>query len=274
MKAFEALHASKGDGGKSVDKTAERYKILLARPGVLDAERKLDAYNREQGKPGNPLFDLAPDQQEKVFRYRASKDLNNAKQAYSKDGTPLYTALGLDEKWYDDFRNAETGFYNAIKEGNSDDETNTSVLTLSGAQRPTPTPELQSKLDTYYTLPSGTGERSSFLKGNPDVVDYWAQGDQFTNAERVAIGLDPLTDEKSGSGGSSYASSRGGRGGSGGGGGTGAVNERKYAVSLNAGGEIAKPKVTVKGKAKAGPKKLTPRGNVVKAKVTSKKALT
>lgn len=214
MKAFEALHANKGDGAKSIDKTAERYKTLLARPAVLEAERELDRRSRAEGKPGNPLFDLAPDQQEKVFRYRASKDLNSAKQSYDKNGNPLYTSLGLDEKWYDDFRNAETAFYTAIKDSGNEEN---NPLTLSGAKKPTASPELQAKLDTYYTLPSGTGERSNFLKGNPDVLEHWAAGDQFTNAERVAIGLKPTSDDSDSSSGSgkssSFARSRGSSGG-------------------------------------------------------------
>jgi len=211
MKAFEALHSKKDDESRSLDKTAERYKILLARPGVLDAERQLDAFNRSQGKPGNPLFDLAPDQQEKVFRYRASKDLNAAKQAYDKNGNPLYTALGLDEKWYDDFRNAESNFYGGLKQKNEGDGTNT-ALSFSGAQRPQPSAELQAKLDTYYTIPGGTGERSAFLKQNPDVLEHWAKGDQFTNAERIAIGLEPVSDEEKSSGGKFARSSKGGGG--------------------------------------------------------------
>jgi hypothetical protein len=204
-KAFQTLHSKKDENSRSIDKTAERYKILLARPAVFEAERQLDEYNRSQGKPGNPIFDLDPEQREKVMRYRASKDLNAAKQAYDKNGNPLYTSLGLDEKWYDDYRNAESAFYSGIKQG---DEETQSVLTLSGAKKPEASPELQQKLDLYYTIPSGTGERSAFLKDNPDVLEHWAKGDQFTNAERVAIGLKPLTDEDE----ESSTGSRGGRG--------------------------------------------------------------
>lgn len=244
MKAFEALHAKKDADSRSIDKTAERYQILLARPGVLEAERQLDAYSRAQGRPGNPLFDLAPEQQEKVFRYRASKDLNAAKQAYDKNGNPLYTALGLDEKWYDDFRNAESSFYSSLKQGNQDDETNT-ALSFSGAQKPQADPELQQKLDVYYTLPSGTGERSRFLKSNPDVLEHWAKGDQFTNAERVAMGMKVLSDEDGG------GSSQGGFARRGGGGSRGGSNNRIYIRSSDYDNQIAidsapKSRITVR----------------------------
>lgn len=267
MKAFEALHAQKD--AKSLDKTAERYKTLLARPAVFEAERQLDAYNRSQGKVGNPIFDLAPDQQEKVFRYRASKDLNAAKQAYDKNGNPLFTSLGLDEKWYDDFRNAETAFYDSVKSGDSE----ASVLSYSGAKKPQASPELQQKLDYYYTLPSGTGDRSRFLQGNPDVLEHWAAGDQFTNAERIAVGLKPTVDAKD-SGGSSFAGRSGGkRGGGSGGGGGGAkiLNPRARVVSINAGGKIAKPTVSVQ-QGKKGTRKYTPRKGKSLPKVTLKKS--
>lgn len=217
MKAFEALHSKKDDESRSLDKTAERYQILLARPGVLEAEKQLDAYSRAQGRPGNPLFDLAPEQQERVLRYRASKDLNAAKQAYDKDGNPLYTALGLDEKWYDDFRNAESSFYTSLKQGNQDDETNT-ALSFSGAQKPQADPELQQKLDLYYTFPGGR-DKSAFLNQNPDILEHWAKGEQFTNAERVAMGMRPLGDDEEGGGSrGSFARGGGGRGSSGRGG--------------------------------------------------------
>lgn len=267
MKAFETLHASKGDGGKSLDKSAERYKILLARPDVLDAERKLNEWSVSQGKPGNPLFELTPEQQEKVFRYRASKDLNAAKQAYDKNGNPLFTALGLDEKWYDDFRNRESEFYDTVKSNEA--ENTTSVLSYSGAKKPEANSELQAKLDFYYTLPSGTGERSAFLDSNPDVLDYWASNDKFTNAERVAIGLKPVSDEPaSGKSRGSY-SRYGNKGGSGG---KKAFNARQYAININAGGEIAKPTVKAKGgKPAVNPKKYSARERRASPKVTLKK---
>lgn len=252
---------------KTVEDSAARAKELLARPAVLTALQNLDARKRSRGETGDPFFDLNPQQQEKVLRYRGAKDLNSAKQAYDKNGNPLFTALGLDEKWYDDYKTKESAYYETFA-GKGD----SAILTYSGAKKPKASPELEKKLDYYYTLPKGTGVRSAFLKGNPDVLDYWAQGDQFTNAERIAMGLKPVGDEEGGSGGSGsgYGFVRGGGGG--GSKGESAKNSRKYAVSINAGTEIAKPKVKAKGGGKA-KRKITPRKNVVTMKVTSKKSL-
>lgn len=245
-KVFQGLHAQRDKNAKSPDKQAEKYKIYLARPDVFKAEKKLNDYNKKTGQPANPLFDLTPEQQNAVMRYRGAKDLNSAKQAYDKNGNPLFTALGLDEKWYDDFRTKEGDFYAKIK--GTDAETN--PLTYSGAVKPKDNPAMDALKDQYYALPKGTGERSSFLKSHPELLASWADDNQFTNAERIALGLKVTEDATyGGSSSSSYAS-----GGGSGGGGSGSSDPYKYAVSLNQ-GSVGKPKAFKVSKGKAIAKK-------------------
>lgn len=219
---------------KTLDDSAARAKELLARPDVLKAMSALDSKKRSRGETGDPFFGLTSEQQQKVLRYRGAKDLNSAKQAYDKNGNPLYTALGLDEKWYDDYRTAEDSYYAAINDKNSANSDNT-ILTYSGAKKPKASPELQAKLDYYYTIPSGTGARSAFLKSNPDVLGYWSDSNSFTDAERVALGLKTSDALPGGSSNNGY--------GGGSGSGSPDLNPYKYAISLNAGGDIKKPKV-------------------------------
>lgn len=88
---------------------------------------------------------------------------------------------------------------------------------------PEASPELQKSMDYYFTLPKGTGARSSWIKGNGGVwnqmINYWESKDAWTNGERAKVGLGNVDDEKSGgSGGGKFGYSKGGKSGSGGGG--------------------------------------------------------
>jgi conjugative element/phage-associated large polyvalent protein/ParB-like nuclease family protein len=207
---FETLHEKTANPG--ILDSATKYQIYLARPDVVKAEKKLDEFNRKQGKTGNPLFDLNDDQMNKVLAYRASKMLNAGKQTYDKNGNPLFTSLGLDEKWYTDLRSKETSFYASVKKAGTTVGDDT-AKTFSGESQPKASPALQSKLDAYYKLKSGTGDRSRFLRANPDVLKYWESSDGFTNKERAAIGLKPTEKEEfksSGSTGTKFARRRSG----------------------------------------------------------------
>lgn len=200
---FEAQHAK--DPNPGMMDSAEKAQIYLNRPAVLRADRELDKRQRAAGGKGNPFFDLTPEQAKKVLTYRSAKMLNAGKQTYDKNGQPLFTALGLDEPWYDQLRTKETAFYNSIKKtGDSDPKT------FSGAPKVQASPELQSKLDQYYGLPKGTGARKNFLAANPDIIAYWNASDGFTNKERAAIGLKPLSEDSSFSSGGSRRYARGG----------------------------------------------------------------
>jgi len=252
---FDALH-KKNDQPGILD-SATKASIYLSDPEVVTKEKELDQWNREQGKVGNPIFDLNGDQLQKVLAYRQAKMLNAGKQTYDRDGNSLFTSLGLDEPWYDRFREAENGFYDSIKKDNTASDTD--PKTFSGAKKPSPTPELQSKLDFYYTLQGGTGDRSRFLRANPDVLAYWESSDGFTNSERAAIGLKPLEEEasKSGSGKS----------------GNPTADAYKYAVSINAGGDVPSVQKSKAVAAKLGKYKVSSQGKS-KPKVSIKKSLT
>lgn len=274
FRAFQTLTSS--NSVKSVEDAAARAKELLARPDVLRGMKDMDTRKRARGEAGDPFFELTSAQQEKILRYRGAKDLNQAKQAYDKNGNSLYIALGLDEEWYDAYKTKEDAYYDAIF-GKSDSV----QATYSGAKKPEASEALQGKIDFYNTLPKGTGDRSRYLKSNPDILDHWAKGNQFTDAERIAMGFKVFDDDSGsstyGGGSSSYASSgkarRGGAGGRGGSKGDydPTADTRKYAISINAGGSIAKPKITGSaGKKRV--KKYTPRKGVASMKVTMKKS--
>lgn len=232
--AFDLVHA-KNERPGMLD-SVEKVNVYLNRPEVLKADRELDAEQRAKGKRGNPLFDLKPEELNRVLVYRSAKMLNAGKQTYDKNGEPLFTSLGLDEPWYDKFRDSETAFWDQIEKENKDklaqaqtklaekpddavlqgrvqalqarvDKADDDPATFSGAKKPKPSDELQAILDVYYTLPKGTGQRSAMIRAYPEILQYWDESDGFTNRERAAIGLKPLSEDEDsfgGSGGKSY----------------------------------------------------------------------
>lgn len=292
-------------GAESLDRTANRYKTLVAHPDILEIFKTQERQAAERGDAANPLFLSDMDKKdpnhevsrmERVMRYRASRDLNAAKQTYTKDGEPLFTELGLDAPWYDEFRKKESKFFDKImedKEGDSDGRR----MTYSGMKYPEGT-DRQNKLQEYYNkLPEGDGPRGGnkskrdFLnetKEGQELLEFWAERDHFTNAERIAIGLKPILKDEDGnvidsktgqpktSYGSSGSSGGGGRrsGGRRSGGGSGgsserAFNKRKYAVRMRGGGNTPRPTVSVRG---GGPKTVARKTSTAKPKVSKKRS--
>lgn len=264
-----------------------------------DAMKLEDALARQDGQPGNPLFDLKDDQLKSVLVYRSQKMLKEGKQVYDRDGNHLYAALGLDDKWYEAFRDKETAYYDKIRDnvkvlmeqavGEEKEKlketykklTSEDAKSFSGAKKPELTEEQKTIYDYYNTLPRGTGERSAFLDAHPWIIDYWDASDGFAKKERAVIGLknwDALEngDWVSGSGG--YGGDAGSSRRSGRSGGSSrsnrVLNTRQYVVGLNAGGKgfstptISQQKTTVKSK-KYTPKKAKPlpKVSVKKSKV-------
>ena len=189
--------------------------VMLAYPQVLEAMRYINQQTSAKGQNPNPLYDdtLTPEQRKKVLTYRSMKVNNAAKQNYTKNGESAFISLGLDEQWYSDFKKKEDAFWKRIEDQkNAGKDVNTqsqqTIKTFSGSAKPEASPELRQKLDTYYTLAKGTGERSAFLNANPDIIDFWNKQNDFTNEERAALGFKPIPDAFGGTtGGGGYTSS-------------------------------------------------------------------
>lgn len=259
-KTILALHSK--DPQPGILDSTEKATAYLNRPAVLEFDRKLDQWNRSQGKPGNPIFDLSDDRLNRLLVYRHGKMLNAGKQAYDKNGNPLFMALGLDEPWYDDLRAKEDAFYKSLpkKEGAP-----AAPESFSGHPRLEKPAGLEVVEDVYYKLPKGTGERSRFLRAHPELLAWWEASDGFTDAERAAIGLKVYGEDGSssyGTSGSANTSFAFGKGK------PSVGSAYKYAVSLNAAGKPSRPKISVagaKGKAKAKKKIAKPKVSIRKA---------
>lgn len=223
LKAFQSLHSKKTAEQKdnmlnSATKANQFMQYLgdgaFRTTPLFDAERQLDALQREQGKPGNPLFDLSAQELQKVLTYRSLKVANSAGQNYTKNGESAFTSLGLDEQWYQNFRDAENNYYNQLDlEGDSGERKSFSgkkAVELTDAQR-----NLQNQ---YFALPAKSQERRDFLAKNQWLKDYWASDNEFTDQERRSLGFNSLdgdnvydgnTGDRYGSGGGNYANNLG-----------------------------------------------------------------
>lgn len=219
LKAFEALHSRKSAEQKQnmLNNSQKMYQFMsydgkggFNTTPLYEAERRFDEIQRSQGKPGNPLFDLGPQELQKVLTYRASKIQNAAKQNYTKDGEGMFQALGLDNQWYRDFQAKEEAFYAQLPEGDGE------AKTFSGKPRPALSDEQKAIEAQYYALPEKSAERRALLAQNGWLKDYWAQTNDFTDQERKALGFDSLDGDGvfDGKSGSSWGSRGGGRGSS------------------------------------------------------------
>ena len=218
--AFDTLHQSKTnflgeeifDENKRITKYT-RAGIYLNNPNVLDADVKLDAIQRQNGNPGNPLFDLPKPLLTKVL-------LKDALPPGAKD--PELSNL-YKEEWYQDYQNERSKWYEGIK-GKLEAEGKT--MPKSTNPYPTTPKPLQKAMDAYSALPKGTGERSGWIKANPglwqQMTAQWAQVDAWENNERVAIGLAPIVEDPNAT--SKYGSGGGKKSDP-------SLNPLKYAVS-------------------------------------------
>lgn len=200
------MEVPEGQSNSGMLDSAVRALVLLSNEQVLEGQMKMEDRKKERGEAVNPLFDreaLTPEQRNAILTYRQGKIYNSAGQNKDRDGAGAFAALGLDEAWYEAFKQKENAFYESLGLDGDD----TSPRTFSGETRAQASPELQAKLDQYYQLAKGTGDRSRFLRANPDILEYWGQQNDFTDAERQALGFKPLQGDDS------FSSGRGGGGG-------------------------------------------------------------
>lgn len=217
---------------------ADMYKQLAQRTGqVIDP-----VYNLDWNKAQNVLW----------ARSLAPGESSETKQE-----------LLYNQPWYPKFKAQETKFYNALEKklGKKDDPYN----------YPKETAQINKLQETYFKLPKNTGQRTDFITAHPELTKYWDKHRDAVNRHRIALGLTPLKDEIAFKKNYSRSYRRGG-----GGGGRGSSNRMpagspyKYAISLNAGGAPAHPKVTAR-KAKLGKAKVASTSS--NPKVSIKKSL-
>lgn len=231
-----------------------RLDIYNRFPKVYEADKQLDQKNRQEGKPGNPLFDLQQWQLKKVLEKE-----NLPPGSKDPELSNLYK-----QEWYQSYRNEKTDFFNQLK------ETAKKEGKPFGSQNnpyPETPPNLQRAMDYYSSLPSGTGARSSWIKANPAtwaaMQRQFALVDNWQNIQRGKRGLD-MTEGDIGKA-AGYGSSSGGYGR----GKARVFNAADYYKKYDTGGSsIPSGQSKLSGKAKVAVKK---RGSTGKVRVKSSK---
>lgn len=161
---------------------------LLENPKLFDAEEKYAKLQNEfDGKPIDPIFDLEKDKRNivlaKKMKLPGSKD-----EGFNK----LY-----DEEWYQDFRQKQDAYY---KEKRAYNKSRGFKDQESDNPYPEANRELQKAMDVYFALPKGTGERSAFIRNNPEtwaaITAQWDKQNAWTDKEREKLGLPKIDREE------------------------------------------------------------------------------
>jgi len=188
MKAFDTLHPQTKNflgeqvyDADSIYNSAKRLALYNTNPNIFQADKKLDAYARSQGSPGNPLFDLSGDNLKKVLEKG-----NLPPGAKDPELSNLYT-----KDWFVEYQNKKTAYYDYVAK-----QAAASGKPLGGSDNPYPTTpaNVQQDMDYYNGLPKGTGARSGWIKANPDkwaaMQAQFAAVDNWQNEQRKKRGLD------------------------------------------------------------------------------------
>jgi len=145
---------------------------LLANPSVLRTKAKtaIDTAAKT-GETLDPFYTLTPEQQQTVLRlktfYPGDKEKSNI------------TNENID--WLKPYWTARSAYFDELE--------SKGIIQPQEESEEYASPEMQKKLDYYYTLPYGTGARTQYINANPDLVEYWDKKRAITNEKRAELGL-------------------------------------------------------------------------------------
>lgn len=203
LAAWNSLHPGKknflGDTIYQADSTynpAARLDTYNRFPKTFEVDKRMDAQNSIH----DPLFGLEQWQVKKVLEKAnlppGAKDpeLSNL---YKQDWYANYSAQ--KSRFITDIKNNLSSDLTKAKQSNDNQKATTLQTSLDKFNSPSnPYPEtskeLQKIMDTYTTLPKGTGARSAWIKANPGAWNamqkQFASIDNWQNNQRLARGLD------------------------------------------------------------------------------------
>lgn len=203
--AFERFHPGANEFGDFEDQPdnpaffRERA-VAYQNNGLFELEKKYaELQNKYQGKPIDPIFNLSEAQRRKALW----KD-TLVPGAKDPELSNLYK-----QEWYHDFQNARGRYYDQKKDYNLSQADKYEKRggpegikiaqkirnSVNSVDNPYPeTPEwLQEVMDRYSALPKGTGDRSAWIRANPDawaaMTGQWAAIDNWQNRAREKLGL-------------------------------------------------------------------------------------
>lgn len=169
-------------------------------PKTFEVSKAIDAESRKRGNPGDPLFDLTPEQQKLVLTMMS----NNSPGNYEEK------AITKLNPWLKDFYKNRGEFFDAVgaksKEKIADLEakgklSSTEQKQLKGLKEsvaksgidpmgmkiPKADEALQAKLDEYSKMDGKT--KHQYTVDNPEIADYFTAQNDYKRAKRAFLGL-------------------------------------------------------------------------------------
>jgi hypothetical protein len=179
LSAWEAYNQSENNflGEKIFESNSEaknqaRASAYVQFPELFEVDKEIDAKSRANGEPGNPFFDLPFDKALLVAQQKALP--------------PGATDQGINtiynESWYEQFKDAESAYYDQIFKDKQADPNN---------PYENETPEQQQAIENYYSIDS-TYKKGQLLGSNPDLARLLSNRKEYQNKQRAEIGLPPL----------------------------------------------------------------------------------
>ena len=147
-------------------------------PKTFDVDKQIDAANRKAGKPGDPLFDLTPQEQEIVLNIQWIKDTQDAK-----------ALAAINKDWLDAYYQKRGEYFDKIL---SSDAKKAGGIDALGIAIPVADKTTQSKIQEATALQGA--DKAKFYADNPEVTDYFNNLEEYNRSKRKFLGL-PLLDQ-------------------------------------------------------------------------------
>lgn len=183
--------------------TSSKATTWLQKPKTFEVSKRLDAENRKRGEPGDPLFDLDPEQRKLALNLMANYSPGNYEEK----------AIYKLNPWLEDFNKKRSDFFDTINEKNKsrleelqkrpDAKSNESIAnkikTLKtnaanygidpmGVRIPKADDALKAKLDEYKTITDGK-TKHQYTVDNPEIADYFTDQNNYKRTKRMFLGL-------------------------------------------------------------------------------------
>jgi hypothetical protein len=189
--------------------TASKATTWLRYPKTFEVSKQLDAINRKSGEPGDPLYDLDPQQQKIVLNLMANYSPGNFEEKAIQKLNP----------WVKDFYDKRGAYFDQIAAQNAqnlknlqarpDAKSNPQIsnkiqklqqsaasagIDPMGLKIPKETSNVKALFNQVDGLTDGA-ERAKFYASHPELTDYMAQADAYQRAKRSYLAL-PQFDER------------------------------------------------------------------------------
>jgi hypothetical protein len=198
---WEAIHPTAKNflgesiNDKSIVDQGVKAGVYIADPAVFEIDRELDKRQRQRGRPGNPIYDLEPEQLRTLFSLQANKSFNPGDKA-------MADVIEKQNPWIADYYKKSGDYFDtvqslkvkesqqAIAEGKKV-PSKEDVGDPNGIPRPEVTPEIEQMFDVSAQI-TDPAMKAEFYKQNPKLTDYLEQNEQYNRAKRAFLGLPQL----------------------------------------------------------------------------------